>query len=80
VPRAFEIAMHTNICIESCPSWFRVGSLAVYLAMPLFWGVFAVFAFGRSNKHVRTKPMVIALFVSALVISGVTWMAYAYQK
>jgi hypothetical protein len=79
VPHVTEVTMNINLCRESCPSWFRGTSLIMYLAIPIYWGGFAILAFGHPNGNVSNKNKIIALLVSALLIVAITWMAYAYQ-
>jgi ACR3 family arsenite efflux pump ArsB len=79
IPHAVEIAMRVDICRESCPAMFRVGSILVYLGMPLAWGTLSVFIFRQSTEKGRLKNVALALVASLVLILLMTWVAYAYQ-
>jgi len=80
IPRLSELSLNIYLCREACPSWFREASMITYLAIPIFWGVFAVWAFGRPASKVGNKPKTIALAASLLLIFAITWTAYAYHQ
>lgn len=79
IPHAIAVAMRIDLCRESCPSWFRSGSILVYIGMPLAWGALAVFILRRSTGRTRFKTMVFAFAASLILIVPMTWGAYAYQ-
>ncbi|WP_175500882.1 hypothetical protein [Collimonas sp. OK412] len=80
IPRLSELSLNIYLCREACPSWFRGTSMVTYFAMPIFWGLFAVWAYGRPASKTGSKPKIVALVASLLVILLITWMAYAYHK
>jgi hypothetical protein len=80
IPRLTELSLNVYLCREACPAWFRGASMIAYLAMPIFWGVFAIWAFGRPASNVGRKPKVIVLAASLLLIFAITWTAYAYHQ
>jgi hypothetical protein len=80
IPRLTELSLNVYLCREACPAWFRGASMIAYLAIPIFWGVFALWTFGREGISVGKTPKAIAFAASLLLICTITWMAYAYHN
>jgi hypothetical protein len=66
-------------CVESCPPWFKISSISVYLGMPVGWGVLFVFAFGKTRTSVSTRTLLLAFGASVLLLSIVASFAYGWQ-
>ncbi|MGF6527124.1 hypothetical protein [Variovorax sp. PvP013] len=75
IPTLLEKASGIYLCRESCPGWFRLCAILVYLTMPILWGLVLVFAF---RKAARKRGLLLVLFLagSALLMLAMTWASY----
>lgn len=78
IPVAIEKSTGVYLCRESCPPWFRLGSLGVYLVVPIVWAGLLAFATGESAARRVPAVMAFAIASSALMLA-ITWFAYAHQ-
>ncbi|SEA10457.1 hypothetical protein [Paraburkholderia sartisoli] len=78
IPVAIEKSTGVYLCRESCPPWFRLGSLCVYLVVPIVWAVLPAFSAGESAARTVRAVMAFAIGSSALMLA-ITWFAYAHQ-
>lgn len=66
----------TDVCRESCPPWLTSASLAVYVAMPLGWGVLLAIA---GSKPRAGRVLLAWACASLLLMLALTWLLYLAQ-
>ncbi len=76
LPHAIEVALNANLCRESCPPSLRSGSLIVFAALPVIWGVLLATVVGRRNWK---RIVGAAAFCSLTIILLLTLLLRAAQ-
>lgn len=71
IPTLLEKSLGICLCRESCPDWFRLCAILLFLTMPILWGLIHVFAF---RKAARKRGLFLA--GSALSMLAMTWASY----
>lgn len=68
------------LCRESCPSWFRLSAILVYLTMPILWGLTLMFAFRKKAAKSGVPLLALSVLASALLMLVMTWASYRLHR
>lgn len=79
VPGLADRTTAINMCRESCPDWFMLGSLLVYLTMPFIWGALLARVARVTPGRSPARLLTIAFGTSTVLMLAITWYGHHLQ-
>ena len=80
LPSVVERTFGIYLCRESCPGWFRLSAILVYLTMPILWGLLSMFAFRKKTIKGGVPLFSFFFLASTLLMIVMTWASYRLHR